>query len=97
MVTVLTTVSARDTSPDDTLKSVVSEKDAIPLFALVASSPAIVIVSLVTVVSIPSPPVKVNVSVRRETESSVPLSAPTVKDATASMNERLPDPSVART
>ena len=48
--------------------------DARPLFDVVASSPAIVIVLSDTVVSIPSPPVKVKVS-PVENESFDPLSA----------------------
>ena len=52
------TVSASVTSPDDTPKSFES-KDAIPLFEVVASSPAKVIVPEDSVTSIPSPAVNV--------------------------------------
>lgn len=48
------------TTPLETVKSALA-KDAIPLFEVVANSPAIVIVLSLTVVSIPSPPVNVNV------------------------------------
>ena len=53
-------LSARTTLPEVTVKSPES-KDAIPLFVSDASSAEIVTVSFVTAVSIPSPPVKVNV------------------------------------
>ena len=48
---------ARDTAPLLTEKSLVNE--AMPLFELVASSPAMVIVPLDSVISTPSPAVKV--------------------------------------
>ena len=56
------------TAPLDTEKSL-ELNDAIPLFDVVASSPEIVTVLSVTAVSIPSPPVNVNVSLIRETVS----------------------------
>ena len=65
---------AKLTCPLDTEKSV-ELKLAIPLFVSEASSPAIVIVLFVTVVSIPSPAANVRVSVRRFTVSVVPDSA----------------------
>ena len=52
-----------ETAPDVTSKLAVA-KEAIPLLVVVASSPAIVNTLFVTVVSIPSPPVNVNVSVK---------------------------------
>ena len=65
------------TAPEETLK--LSElKDATPLFEVDASSPAIVISSFETVVSIPSPPEKVNV-LPVEKLSFDPLSAASVK------------------
>ena len=47
---------------------------------------------LLTVVSIPSPPVKFKVSLSKETASSEPLSAPTVKleDTVAKLTAPLP-------
>ena len=79
------------TAPLDTEKSVES-KDAPPLLPVVASSAAILIVLLLTVVSIPSPPVKFKVSLSKETASSEPLSAPTVKleDTVAKLTAPLP-------
>ena len=63
------------TAPLDTLK--LSElKEAIPLFDVVASSPAIVTVSELTLVSIPSPPAIVSVSVV-VSATAVPLSEAT--------------------
>ena len=49
------------TAPDDTAKSAVAN-EATPLLVVLASSPEIVIVLFDTAVSIPSPPVYVNVS-----------------------------------
>ena len=65
------------TAPELTEKSSL-EKDAIPLLDVVASSPAMVISSSDTVVSIPSPPEKVNV-LPVEKLSFEPLSAASVK------------------
>ena len=68
------TVTAPELTPKSSL-----ENDATPLFEVVASSPAIVIVSSETVVSIPSPPV--NDSVPPVVKVSfVPLSAESVND-----------------
>ena len=64
------------TAPELTEKSSL-EKDAIPLLDVVASSPAIVISSSDTVVSIPSPPEKVSV-LPVEKLSFEPLSAASV-------------------
>ena len=61
------------TTPSVTVKSS-PLKDAIPLFALVASSPVIVRVSPETAVSIPSPPVTTSVS-PKSTALVVPVSA----------------------
>jgi len=71
----------RVTAPDDTVKSVASN-DATPLLLSVASSAEMVIVLFVTAVSIPSPPVKVNVSPVLKV-SLEPLSAASVKDDAA--------------
>ena len=66
------------TAPDDTAK--LSElKDATPLLDVVASSPAIVISSSLTVVSIPSPPENVRVP-PVEKVSLLPLSAARVRE-----------------
>ena len=83
------------TAPDVTVKSVAS-KLAIPLLVSVASSADIVMVLSVTAVSIPSPPVKVNLSVSRLTVSSVPVSAPTVSTVDTSWKVTEPLPSVTR-
>jgi len=86
----------RVTAPEETSKSSLS-KDAIPLLDAVASSAAIVIVSLLTVVSIPSPPVKVSVPPVLKV-SSDPESAAIVKlEAAGAENDRLPEPSLVRT
>tara|TARA_R100000657_G_C4655568_1_gene99573 strand:- start:82 stop:864 length:783 start_codon:yes stop_codon:yes gene_type:complete len=75
-VAALTPEEARDTAPLETLKSPV--KEATPLFDEVASSAVIVMVSLETAVSIPSPPVNVSVP-PVENVSFDPLSAASVK------------------
>ena len=69
------------TSPEDTVKSSPSNV-AIPLLVSVASSAAIDILLFVTVVVIPSPPAKVNVSPVLNV-SSLPTSAPTVNEPEA--------------
>ena len=66
------------TAPELTEKSSL-ENDAIPLLEVVANSPAMVIVSSETVVSIPSPPVNVNVLPVVKL-SFVPLSAESVNE-----------------
>ena len=66
------------TAPDDTSKSALA-KEAIPLLLVDASSPAIVISSSLTVVSIPSPPEKVKVEPVLN-ESLLPLSAASVNE-----------------
>ena len=76
------------TSPDDTVKFE-SEKEAIPLFADDASSPAIVKVWVPAVVSIPSPPVIVKVWVFNATVP-VPDSPAKSKDEAIPVN---PEPS----
>ena len=81
------------TAPEDTAK--LSElKDAIPLFDVVASSPAIVISSSDTVVSIPSPPVNVKV-LPVVNVSFEPLSAAIVNEPDGiAAKLKLPEPSV---
>ena len=75
--TLATPLSFIVTAPDDTAK--LSElNEATPLLDVVASSPAIVIASSETVVSIPSPPVNVKV-LPVEKLSFEPLSAASVK------------------
>ena len=66
------------TAPDDTSKSALAN-EAIPLLEVDASSPAIVISSSLTVVSIPSPPENVKVE-PVVNESFEPLSAASVND-----------------
>ena len=60
----------------------------------VASSAAIVIVLLLTVVSIPSPPVNSNTSEMRLTTSLEPESAPTVRFVEIVVKATAPDPFV---
>ena len=86
-------ISFADTAPLDTVKFV-ELKDAIPLLLVLASSPAMVIVLSDTVVSIPSPPVKVKVSLIRETLSLLPESAPTVRIVEIVVKLTAPEPSV---
>ena len=82
------------TTPDDTEK--LSElNEATPLLDVLASSPAIVISSSDTVVSIPSPPVNVSVP-PVENESLLPLSAASVKVLVIEPNDKTPEPSVFR-
>ena len=96
MLPILTVLKAlvvdRETAPEETLKSVESNC-AIPLFVLEASSPAIVIVLFETVVSIPSPPVKVRSSPVLIT-SSLPLSALRVSVETTVAKSNCPAPFV---
>ena len=84
------------TAPLDIEKSVPS-KDAIPLLLDVASSAAIVISLLDTVVSIPSPPVKSKVSLTKDTVSFDPLSAPTDKVVDIVAKLTAPEPFVVST
>ena len=85
----------RETSPLVTSKSLESNC-AIPLFVVEASSSSIVIVLFETVVSIPSPPVKVRSSPVLIT-SSLPLSALRVNEETTVSNPNCPAPFVFKT
>ena len=82
------------TAPLDTVNCELLN-DARPLFVVLASSPAMVIWLSDTVVSIPSPPVKVKVS-PVENESFDPLSAANDKLDTTVPKLNWPEPSVLR-
>ena len=86
--------AANETAPLDTSKCELLN-DATPLLDVLASSPAIVIWLSDTVVSIPSPPVKVKVS-PVENESFDPLSAASDKLDTTVPKLNWPEPSVLR-
>ena len=84
--------AVRLTAPADVSKCA-ELNEATPLFDVEASSPAIVMVLSVTVVSIPSPPENVMVSPVL-TESLLPLSAAILNVLTTVPNDKLPAPSV---
>ena len=84
--------AASETAPLDTSKCELLNV-ARPLFDVLASSPAIVIVLSDTVVSIPSPPVNVNVSPVLNV-SLEPLSAANDNELVTVPKLKVPEPSV---
>jgi len=79
-------------APEEAVKWVES-KEATPLFVALASSAEIVTVLLVIAVSMPSPPVKLSVSLIRDTVS-VPLSPAISSSVEIVVNATAPLPSV---